>query len=106
MSLLNNLFDWLGLSSGADSIGGASGVHDDAGCIINPATGLPMVNGCSGVDINGNFYGVEMHDNDSWSSPLGGMNDEAWSSDFSSWNDSLSNDASGWDRGIGSSWDD
>ena len=90
-----------------DNIGAASEIYDDAGCPFNPATGLPMVDGCSGVDINGNLFGVDMHHDDSWASPPIGMNDDAWSSGIStSWNDSLSNDASGWDSGIPSSWDD
>lgn len=29
-----------------------------SGCVINPATGLPMIGGISGVDVNGNTYGV------------------------------------------------
>lgn len=28
------------------------------GCIINPATGLPMIGGVGGVDVNGDTYGV------------------------------------------------
>lgn len=31
--------------------------NDDCCPIINPASGLPMVNGDSGVDIGGNSYG-------------------------------------------------
>lgn len=35
---------------------------------INPATGLPMVNGMSGVDIAGNPYGVDNTHHDSFGS--------------------------------------
>jgi len=29
---------------------------------INPATGLPMIGGVGGIDVQGNFYGTDMHD--------------------------------------------
>lgn len=28
-------------------------------CDINPATGLPMIDGCGGLDVGGNPYGVD-----------------------------------------------
>ena len=30
-----------------------------AACDINPATGLPMLDGCGGLDVGGNPYGVD-----------------------------------------------
>lgn len=28
---------------------------------INPATGLPMIDGCGGVDVSGSPYGMDLH---------------------------------------------
>lgn len=36
---------------------------------INPATGLPMVGGIGGVDVQGNPYGTDLHSHYSTSSP-------------------------------------
>jgi hypothetical protein len=33
------------------------------GAEVNPATGLPMVDGCSGVDVGGNPYGMDWQKN-------------------------------------------
>ena len=30
---------------------------------INPATGLPMIDGCGGVDVAGSPYGMDLHQN-------------------------------------------
>ena len=30
---------------------------------VNPATGLPMLDGCGGVDVSGSPYGVDLHHN-------------------------------------------
>ena len=56
-----SLFGWLG------------SIFDDpsnsCGTTINPASGLPMVDGTCGVDVAGNFYGTDnnssTHDTDS-----------------------------------------
>lgn len=32
--------------------------NHDCSCTINPATGLPMMGGCGGVDVAGNPYGM------------------------------------------------
>ena len=33
---------------------------DSCGCDINPASGLPMIDGdCGGVDVGGNAYGTD-----------------------------------------------
>lgn len=55
---------WLGDSAGAASSSTASSVlASDGGVCINPATGLPMTGGdCSGVDVQGNPYGADLHD--------------------------------------------
>jgi hypothetical protein len=64
----------------------------DASCDINPATGLPMIGGCGGIDVYGNPYGADLHDGivsnsfgDSFSSDSFGSDD--WSSSGSSWDD-------------------
>lgn len=41
-----------------------------SGCDINPASGLPMIGGCGGLDVQGNSYGTDFH-NDDFSSGLG-----------------------------------
>jgi len=65
--------------------------------VINPATGLPMINGFGGIDVGGNPFGIDLNSNwndslhggsafdDSWSS--GSLFDDSWSSS-SSWDDS------------------
>ncbi len=35
----------------------------------NPATGLPMVGDCDGVDVGGNPFGMDLHRSDDQSSP-------------------------------------
>ena len=54
MSFWGSLLGWLGSSDSATG-------SDDAGCTINPASGLPMVGGCGGVDVEGNPYGTDLH---------------------------------------------
>ena len=82
-SFLKNWF-----SSGIDSS------SSDSGCDINPATGLPMIGGCGGVDVEGNPYGTDINDtfgNDDWSSSS--PSDDSFSSFDNDWSSS-------------SSWDD
>ena len=40
--------------------------NESAGCLINPATGLPMVGGCGGVDVGGNPFGTDLHRQDTF----------------------------------------
>lgn len=96
MSFWNSMFDWFwsgddGADTAASSIG-----EDDAYCIINPATGLPMVGGCGNVDVAGNPYGTDLSHHDT-----GFSGNADWSSisDASAW------DSSSWDSGS-SIWND
>lgn len=96
MSWWDRWFGWLfGSVSGASS-------HESAadGCSVNPATGLPMIGGCGGVDVEGNPYGVDLHSHD----PLWDTSsfDDGWLS--SGFDDGWS----AFDSGSpgGSSWDD
>lgn len=92
----NNLFSWLS-SSSDDNVGSALDGPDDAGCSINPATGLPMVGDCGSVDVGGSPYGMDMHHEDwSASSMDNGLHDDAWASP-SAWDDSFSSSTLGWD---------
>lgn len=87
MSVWNDMWNWLGI--GRKSVKASCGIDPDEKC-INPANGLPMVNGCASVDIQGNPYGIDSH---TWERiPV----DTGWHND--SW--------SSFDSGIGSSWDD
>jgi hypothetical protein len=53
MSFWNDVLDWLGFGHYETQ----DVMHDD-NC-INPVNGLPMVGGCSRVDIQGNPYGMD-----------------------------------------------
>ena len=46
--------------------------HDDFA--VNPASGLPMIGGMTGLDIEGNPYGTDLHDSFEHTSALD-MND-------------------------------
>lgn len=86
----DRIFGWFSFGSVADiSSGSIPGLQDEI-CTSNPATGLPMVAGCSGVDIEGNPFGMDLQD--IWTHSTG------WDCSFS--------DSSSWDSGIGSSWGD
>lgn len=69
--------------------------RDRVGCIlgsdnqpeptrINPATGLPMIGGIGGMDVQGNPYGTDLHDHyhsrthDSWSSSPSSSDQDDW----------------------------
>jgi hypothetical protein len=85
MGLFGWLGDFFGSSAGSSvttSTGGflgASGLDD--GCSINPASGLPMVSGCSGLDVAGNPYGTDFSQSDS------GISNSTFGSSFDSWID-------------------
>lgn len=71
----------------------------------NPASGLPMVGGCAGVDIEGNPYGVDFHHDESWSTIDSGIGDGSWM-DSSSGSDPFSSNSDSFSSEIGNSWDD
>lgn len=81
------LFDWFGnLFHSDDGIGSTGSSFDtDHTCSINPATGLPMIDGCGSVDVMGNPFGM---DNDSLHHSSTGTDDLM--SGSSSWDDSFS----------------
>lgn len=87
MSLLNILFGWLAVRNAIEPNHDCGILHDDS--CINPANGLPMVNGCGGTDIQGNPYGIDSH---TWEHI---PTETDWQNNWSSF-----------DSGIGSSWDD
>lgn len=54
MGFWNSICSWFGIDDNQS--------NDCAtGCEINPATGLPMVGGCGGIDVAGNPYGTDLH---------------------------------------------
>lgn len=84
------MFSWLTqwLFSNADDHASGShlaGIDPDSNCNINPASGLPMIGDCGGVDIEGNPYGTDLHDDTFFSS------DQDFTSSFS--NDDFSSDS-------------
>ena len=100
MSIWNTLFGWFGFTTDADMTTSDYGFShfDNHHCDINinPASGLPMLGECGGVDIGGNPFGTELHHDDNmWSSTNNGF-DSDWGS-TSSWDDTFS---------CSSSWDD
>ncbi len=60
MSFWNTFCSWFSWSDATDLEQSSFCPTEDAGCAINPATGLPMVGGCGGVDVAGNPYGVDL----------------------------------------------
>lgn len=99
MSFFNNLLNWFGWGGDAE-MGHTDRLENDLRCSINPATGLPTIGGCAGVDVDGNPYGTHFHHDDSWSSMDSGFqNDSFASSSFG--NDSFS-DSSGMGCGFDS----
>ena len=64
-----NLFSWLrsvlsisepNPTSSADELHDTASYRDDF--TINPANGLPMIGGVTGLDIEGNPFGTDLHD--------------------------------------------
>ncbi|MCE5361478.1 hypothetical protein [Candidatus Igneacidithiobacillus taiwanensis] len=93
-SILKGLF---GSNDNSSTSQQSSMGHDD-GCDINPATGLPMIGGCGGIDVEGNPYGTDLNDDysstSSWDDFSTSSFDDSWSSlgnddwtSSSSWND-------------------
>lgn len=67
---------------------------------INPATGLPMVNGMGGVDVAGNPYGVDNSHHDSFGSSFDSGSSFGSHDSFGSTFDS----GSSFGGGFGSDW--
>jgi hypothetical protein len=57
MSIWNWLFDDEALPGFRDTVAAAVAPMVDT----NPATGLPMVDGCGGFDVGGSPFGMDMH---------------------------------------------
>lgn len=95
MTFWNKLFDWLNGPVGTDSEGSSFEVADSAfDCpLVNPATGLPMIDGGGGLDVEGNPFGADLHQlDDSWSTSSAAFSDDSWMSTSGSWDDPFSND--------------
>ncbi len=100
------LFNWLnGLFNGDDTFGGINStgldgsddfLDSNTNTMINPASGLPMINGdTSGLDVAGNPFGMDNNSND--------FTDNGFiSNDFDS-SDIFNNDSFGSDDSFGSS---
>lgn len=68
MAFWNNFFNWFGWGgfshdgSGGEDNASISHVElDNPVCLVNPATSLPMLNGCEGLDAGGSPYGMDIH---------------------------------------------
>ena len=81
LGFLSDLFDRWGVSGGVDAGAGRS-MEPDPG--VNPATGLPMLDG--GIDVMGNPLGIDLHRHDHHHHHDGF--DDRWGGSFSSsWHD-------------------
>ena len=101
MKFFDYLFDWLGSvasDAGVDDVGSGLDMSDDAVCTINPATGLPMIDDCGGIDMGGSPFGMDIHHDDLESSINSGLRDDndTWVS-TSGWDDPFSSSTSSWD---------
>jgi hypothetical protein len=95
MTFWNKLFDWLNGPVGTDSLGNSlKGADSTFDCpSVNPATGMPMIDGCGGLDLEGNPFGTDLHQfDDFWSTSGIEISDDSWMSTSGSWDDSFSND--------------
>lgn len=99
MSFWNTLMGWLGVDASMEASSCSNSPSENHGCPVNPASSLPMADGCSGLDVAGNPFGVDLH-HDTWSPISDSFSDSTWSSPgFDS--------SPTWDGGwTGSSWDD
>lgn len=96
MAFWNSFFNWFGWgvyspddSSGEDSLAVAHDPLDNPVCLVNPATSLPMLNGCGGLDVGGSPFGVDIHHHgDALSSSCSYSTDDWCRS--SDWNDPFS----------------
>lgn len=63
MSLFDSFFGWFGMESVLHGEINLSSPSDSVGNEINPASGLPMIGGMGGVDVEGNPFGMDLsHD--------------------------------------------
>jgi hypothetical protein len=68
MSIWHSFFSWLETINLPDAEYSITSQPYEPGCIVNPASGLPMATSgdCTGVDVAGNPFGTNLHDD--WSS--------------------------------------
>lgn len=79
MGIFDWLYNWLGAGASAGrhlSPRAGTDPGRSSQCDINPATGLPMVGGCGGLDVEGNPYGTDLHP-DGLDALNSGLNDPA-----------------------------
>lgn len=91
MGIFSCFFDWLSWG-GDDTFAGSQetmvGTPPPCYCEVNPATGLPMLGGCAGVDVAGNPYGANLSQHDHWPScDTGTSMDTNSCAPFSVWDD-------------------
>ncbi len=98
MSFINKLLNWLGWRD--SDVTHNDLVDHSMGCDINPASGLPMVGGCCGVDVSGNPYGTDFRQDDSWSCTDIGIQDDSFTN--CSFGDDSFSDSSGMGCGFDS----
>lgn len=100
MSFWNNCFGWLWSDNDAaspiDSGNSCLSGYTTEEFLVNPASGLPMIGGMGGVDVEGNLWGTDLHDN--WHSSClsdtsSSFGDDGWSNN--TWQD---------DSSFGNSW--
>ena len=99
MKLLDYLFGWLGgASSGSGVDDAVSGIDtsDVTGSTINPATGLPMIGDCGGVDVGGSPFGFDIHHDDWGSSENIGIHEDTWTYGSSNWDEPFPSSPSNW----------
>jgi hypothetical protein len=86
MSLWSSLSRWFDFRNTTSEV-------PEIGCSTNPATGLPMVGGCAGIDLAGNTYGANLQHDDYWSKCTVGS-------------ETSFDNLPCWDSTTGSSWDE
>ena len=107
MGMFQWLNDWWS-GTGSDDSSPSSMTNTDSGTMfetteINPATGLPMLGGTGGVDVEGNPYGMDLNSHHDICSSSSMFDDSLSSSCSSLWDDDSFTSSS---TSCGSSWDD
>ena len=100
-SLVTDLAMTEGIVAVDDDISNSSFMSDNS-FTINPATGLPMINGIGSVDVAGNTYGSDSM-SDAGLSSSNSMFDDGISSSNSTFDDDISSSNSTFDDGFSSS---
>jgi hypothetical protein len=96
MSFWNFLSGWFGAGVGDSTSDSFESDGDSSasscGCpTINPATGLPMIDDCGGIDVGGSPFGTDIHHfDDLWSTSGIEISDDSWMS-TTSWDDPFGN---------------